>query len=190
MKKLLLLFVSITFVNCSNDDAELPSENLVNTNSRISLKINNTNFSELFVNNPATNQSEHSLEWSKIDNGNGTFNYGITGYITSSTETSLGSDASFNIDLGNDIVQGQIINVNSPGFELDIVYILSASNVGYRNWNGTTTGQIKITHFDGVTMSGEFNFANVNKYTDNPNVGEDLFNNSVVGTFSSITKSN
>lgn len=190
MKKLLFLFVSIAFVNCSNDDAEISSDNPINTNSRVSLKINNTNFNELLVHNSSTNQMEHSLEWYKINNGDGTFSYGVSGYITSSTETSMGSDASFSIDLGKDIVQGQIINVNSPDFELDIAYTLSASNVGYRNWNGTTTGQIKITHFDGVIMSGEFNFANVNKYTDHPNVGEDLFNNTVVGTFSSITKSN
>jgi hypothetical protein len=186
MKKLLLFFVALTLVNCSTED----SDNSSNSNSRASLKINSTNFSELLVHNSSTNQMEHSLEWYKTDNGDGTFSYGISGYITSSTETSLGNDAYFSIDLGEDIVQGQIINVNSPDFELDIAYTLSASNVGYRNWNGTTTGQIKITHFDGVTMSGEFSYANVVKYTDNPIVGEDYSNNTVVGTFSSITNSN
>ena len=187
MKKnnyLVLFFVSLVLFSCSPSSSD-DSSDLPNSNSRVSMKINNTNFVELLLNNPSTKLMEPSLKWYKIPNSDGTFKYSISGYITSSTGTKLGSDASIRVDLGKDIVQGQIINVNSPNFGLDIAYTLSASNVGYKNWNGTTTGQITITHFDGNTLSIEFNFANVAKYTENPLVG-DLDNNTVVGTFSSI----
>jgi hypothetical protein len=150
------------------------------------MKINNTNFEELSVDNPSTHMSEPSFKWDKTSNADGSFNYSISGYITSSIGTTIGSNAGLSFGLGKDIVEGQIINVNAPDFGLDIAYTLSLSNVGYRNWDGTTTGQITITHFDGNTLSVSFNFANVAKYTDNPLVGVDYLNNTVSGTFTSI----
>jgi hypothetical protein len=51
--------------------------------------------------------------------------------------------------------------------------------------NGTTTGQIKITHFDGVKLSAEFtlNSLKSNNYSDPIS-----FENTVTGTITLIEK--
>lgn len=184
MKKILILFTLLfVLTNCSQESVDEWNNTVggINPNSKITMKINNTTYQEYIdLNNP--------LSWSKTANGNGTFNYSIYGYIHENNFT-VSFPKSIRFSLGTNVQNGQIININTPGFEFSILGNgLDTSE--YRFYNGISSGQIKITHFDGVTMSGEFNFSGITKYVENPQIGIDYNNNTIVGTFTSIEKQN
>jgi hypothetical protein len=183
MKKYFQLFCfAFLFASCSQDSIDEWNSLVdgVNPNSKITMKINDTSYQEYL-------DSNESLSWNKSLNSNGTYNYLIDGYIQTNGLLSFSSPKYINFYLGANIHDGQIINVNTPEFQFSILGNgLETSE--YHFVNGTSSGQIKITHFDGVTISGEFSFSKIFKYIENPKIGENLTNNTISGTFTKILK--
>ncbi len=144
------------------------------------MKINSTNFQEKLSFPPPNYTLVHSLKWS---HATGT-NYHINGYVTNANDTNLGMVKNLFIDLGNNIEEGQIITVSTSGFDfsLDGDFL---NPMDYTFVSGTTTGQIKITHFDGVKLSAEFAFNSLksNNYSDPIS-----YENTVTGTITLIEK--
>jgi hypothetical protein len=178
MKKLILLLpLCFLLSNCSSDSSDGGSSN---PDSRITLKINGETYHEEVSFPPPNYTLVHSLTWG---GGSGT-DYGISGYVTNGNDTTLGIVKYLSINLGSDIEEGQIIPVSTNGFDFSLTGDL-LNPMDYLFVSGTTTGQIKITHFDGVTLSAEFAFNSVKSinYT-----GPFSFENTVTGNITLIEK--
>jgi hypothetical protein len=177
MKKLILLLpLCFLLSNCSSDSSDGNS----NPDSRITLKINGETYHEEVSFPPPNYTLVHSLTWY---GGTGS-NYGISGYVTNGNDTTLGIVKYLSINLGNNIEEGQIIPVSTTGFDFSLTGDL-LNPMDYLFVSGTTTGQIKITHFDGVKLSAEFAFNSLksNNYSDPIS-----FENTVTGKITLIEK--
>lgn len=161
MKKLIFLLpLCFLFSNCSSDSSD---DSNSNPDSRITLKINGETYHEDVSFPPPNYTLVHSLTW---DYATGS-NYTINGFVTNGNDTSLGIVKELFINLGNSIEEGQVIPVTTTGFDFSLTGDL-INPMDYLFESGTTTGQIKITHFDGVKLSAEFSFNSLksNNYSD------------------------
>lgn len=177
MKKLILLLpLCFLLSNCSSDSSDSNS----NPDSRITLKINGETYHEEVSFPPPDYTLVHSLTWS---HATGT-NYTINGYVTNGNDTTLGIVKNLRIDLGASITEGQVIPVSTAGFDFSLLGDL-LNPMDYLFVSGTTTGQIKITHFDGVKLSAEFtlNSLKSNNYSDPIS-----YDNTVTGSITLIEK--
>lgn len=182
MKKL-FFFLPLCFLlsNCSSSDSSDASNS--NPDSRITMNLNGIAFHEEVSFPPPNYTLVHSLTWS---HATGT-NYSINGYVTNGNDTTLGTVKSLYINLGTSITEGQIIPVNTSGFNFSLTSSDLINPMEYFFVSGTTTGQIKITHFDGVKLSAEFTFNSLksNNYSDPIS-----FANNVTGNITLIEKAN
>jgi len=178
MKKLILLLpLCFLLSNCSSDSSDGGSSN---PDSRITLKLNGVTFHEEVSFPPPNYTLVHSLTWS---HATGT-NYFINGYVTNGNDTTLGIVKNLRINLGASIAEGQVIPVSTADFDFSLLGDL-LNPMDYLFESGTTTGQIKITHFDGVKLSAEFtlNSLKSNNYSDPIS-----YTNTVTGTITLIEK--
>jgi hypothetical protein len=181
MKKLIFLLpLCFLLSNCSSSDSSDASNS--NPDSRITMNLNGVTFHEEVSFPPPNYTLVHSLTWS---HATGT-NYTINGYVTNGNDTTLGIVKELRINLGNNIQEGQIIPVTTTGFDFSLNGDL-LNPMDYLFVSGTTTGQIKITHFDGVKLSAEFTFNSLksNNYSDPIS-----FANTVTGNITLIDKAN
>lgn len=181
-KRIILgVFIISSLTNCSKDAVDEWNDSVsgINKNSRITLKTESGNYQEEFIYNSTTKLDEHSITWIKTKNYDGTFNYSINGNLSDLPYGLNKKGISFN--LGNNVQVGKIITVDVPDFN----FVLSGDifNPDIQFVSGITTGQVKITHFDGVTMSGEFNFGSLVMYS---NYSGTTKNHTAVGTFTLI----
>lgn len=157
MKKLIFLLpLCFLLSNCSSDSDSSSNDSNPNPDSRITLKINGETYHEEVSFPPPNYTLVHSLTWG---GGSGT-DYGISGYVTNGNDTTLGIVKYLSINLGSNIEEGQIIPVSTNGFDFSLTGDL-LNPMDYLFVSGTTTGQIKITHFDGVKLSAEFTFNSI-----------------------------
>ncbi len=180
---LFIISVIFLFSSCSQNSEDDWNNTVsgVNPNSKINLKINETNYQEY------TDSDSHSY-WN-INNYNGVNKYSVNSYINIGGLT-IAFPKELSIDfLGTNIQNGQIINGNTTGFNFTI-YGTGLDTSEYHYVKGTSQGQIKITYFDGITMSGKFSFTKIVKYVESPRAGVDYENNSINGTFNSFVKYN
>jgi hypothetical protein len=171
LKKIFLGAVIISsLTNCSSDAVDEWNDTIsgVNKDSRITMKIDNRDYQEDFRYNSLTNVDEHTITWKKSKNLDGSFNYSIHGDIETTDPMDIVVGYSrINISLGNNnVVVGKVYNVTTVNFDFNIIFGSGLSNKEYLIKSGITTGQLKITHFDGITMSGEFNFNSLAKEVD------------------------
>jgi hypothetical protein len=181
----LLILSTLFFIGCSKDAIDEWNNTVsgVNPNSKINLKINDTNYQEY------TDDNNHAY-WNIYNNGNGTNNYSIKSYINVIGINVVAFPKTIEINFsGTKLENGQIINGNATGFNFTI-YGSGLDTSEYHFVNGTSTGQIKITNFNGVTMSGEFSFTRIVKFVEYPQIGVDYQNNTINGTFNSVVKYN
>lgn len=158
MKKLIFLLpLCFLLSNCSSDSDSSSNDSNPNPDSRITLKLNGDNYHEEVSFPPPNYTLVHSLTWSG-EPGSG---YSINGYITNTTVTTFGTVKSIDINLGTTITEGQIIPVSTAGFDFSLTSTGLLNSMEYFFVSGTTTGQIKITHFDGVKLSAEFTFNSI-----------------------------
>ncbi len=177
----LISCLALIFSSCSHSSVDEWNSSVsgIDPNSKITMKINDIVYQEYI-------DSNDRLKWNKTINSNGTYDYSIYGYIHQNNFT-VSFPKSISFSLGSNIQNGQIININTPGFLFSIMGSgLDTSE--YHFVNGTSSGQLKITYYDGITMSGEFNFTNIVKYVENPQIGVNYTNNTIQGTFTSIEK--
>jgi hypothetical protein len=181
MKKLILLLpLCFLLSNCSSDSG---SSSNSNPDSRITLKLNGVTYHEDVSFPPPNYTLVHSLTWS---HATGT-DYSINGYVTNGNDTTLGIVKELRINLGTSITEGQVIPVSSTGFDFSLTTSDLINPMEYFFVSGTTTGQIKITHFDGVKLSAEFtlNSLKSNNYSDPIS-----YANTVTGSVTLIEKAN
>ncbi len=182
MKKLIFLLpLCFLLSNCSSDSSSDSNSN-PNPDSRITLILNGVTYHEEVSFPPPNYTLVHSLSWY----GSTGSNYGIRGYITNGNDTTLGMVKNLNLNFGTSIEEGQIIPVSTTGFDFSLTGDL-LNPMDYLFVSGTTTGQIKITYFDGVKLSAEFTFNSLksNNYSDPIS-----FVNTVTGNITLIEKEN
>ena len=163
MKIFLCSFFILLYSSCSSDIDEF-NETInadgIDKDSRVTLKINNSNYQEYFE--YSNNKKTHTFTWRKLQNGDGTSRFSISGeieYIPSPMEISLQGTGNIDFDINENIKQGQVYDVKSSTFQFSIDFFSGLSSTSaYYGLQKTTIGQLKITFFDGVTMSGEFSF--------------------------------
>lgn len=188
-KFFLCSLILMLFNSCSSDIDELNdiiNADGTNKDSKALLKINNSNYQE-HVDYSSNNQANHTFTWKNSKNSDGTNRFSVRGevdYISAPTEISLQGSGSFDIDINSEIKQGQIYDVKSSNFEFSISFG-GLSNVSY-NLQDNTIGQLKVTFFDGVTMSGEFSFDKIRFYR-----GDNWQNDTtkITGSFTKIEQS-
>lgn len=145
----LVVLALVLFTNCSSDDKEdNNSDN--DTTPRMTLKINDIDYRESV--GEAFGEAIHTLSWDKKENFNGTFSYSIYGFIEGTNKHDYIEVISF--DLGQNIQTNQVFDSNNKNFSAYVLFL----NKRFDFEDGVTTGQLKITYFDGKTMSGEFSF--------------------------------
>jgi len=143
----LYAFVILSFTNCSSDDTEDIDSNNVDK-PRMTLKIDDIDYEEWVIG------SIHSFYWEKRKISDNSYTYVITGLIQKTNDTEYLGEIDF--DLGSSIKVNQILevtNLNTANNYFSMNIILG--NKVYDSYD-VTTGQLKITHFDGKTISGEF----------------------------------
>jgi hypothetical protein len=187
----LVVLVVSSFTSCSKEIDEWNdtiTADGIDKDSRATLKINNSNYQEHFEFSSPNNQKTHTFTWRKLQNSDGTSRFSISGdieYIPSSpTEISLQSTGDVDFDVSDNIKQGQIYDVKSSNFQFSIDFFSGLSSASaYYDLQETTIGQLKITFFDGVTMSGEFSFDKI-RFSR----GDNWVNNDtkITGTFTKI----
>ncbi|SHL66769.1 hypothetical protein [Flavobacterium chilense] len=183
MKIFFCTFLMTISYSCSSDIDELNeaiNADGVNKDSKVSLKINDISYQEYFDSKAPTYQNTHTFKWSKNQYSDGYSLRGYIVYIASATEISLEGPGYITFDIGSDVKQGQVYDVKSSNFDFKISFG-GLSNSSYSLQN-TTIGQLKITYFDGITMSGEFTFTNVGRWKSD-NKKEDA---KISGTFTKI----
>ena len=175
---LFLILTTLFFIGCSKDAIDEWNNTVsgIDPDSKITMKINDISYQE--------DSSSDGLTWDKIANGNGTYDYSINGYIQEKPYT-IWWPKTLKLKLGTKIQSGQIINGNTTGFNF-VIYGNGLNESEYRFVNGTSKGQIKITSFDGITMSGEFSFTEIVHFSDRP--VSNYKNNTISGSFNSLVK--
>lgn len=95
------------------------------------------------------------------------------------------STGDVDFDINADIKQGQVYDIKSSDFQFSIEFFsgLSSTSAYYVAQKTTTIGQLKITFFDGVTMSGEFSFDKIRFYRGDNWKNDDT---KITGNFSKI----
>ena len=187
MKISLYSLVMMTLFNsCSNDIDELNdtvNSDGINKDSRVTLKINDSNYQEHFESSQ-NNQQTHTFTWRKLKNNDGTSRFSISGnidYIPAPMEISLQSTGSVDFDINGDIKQGQVYDVKSSNFQFSISF--SGLSSPFYTLQNATVGQLKVTFFDGVTMSGEFSLDKIRFYRGDNWKNDDT---KITGNFSKI----
>ncbi|VXB46648.1 conserved hypothetical protein [Flavobacterium sp. 9R] len=181
LKSVCLVIITVSsFTSCSKEIEEWNdtiNADGIDKDSRVSLKINDSNYQEHFE--YTNNKKINTFTWMRLKNSDGTNRFSISGdieYIPSSpTEISLQGIGRVDFDINGSIKQGQIYDVKTSFFQFDIIFG-GLSSVEYR-LQESTVGQLKITFFDGVTMSGEFSFDKIQYYRGD---------SKITGTFSKI----
>lgn len=187
------LVMMILFSSCSSENDEIAEINDtinsdgINKDSRVTLKINDSNYQEHFEYSAQNNQQTHTFTWRKLKNTDGTSRFSISGdidYISAPTEISLQSTGDVDFDINADIKQGQVYDIKSSDFQFSIDFFSGLSSTSaYYGIQKTTIGQLKITFFDGVTMSGEFSFDKI-QFSRGDNWKND--DTKITGTFTKI----
>lgn len=175
-------FFLTLFSSCSSDVDEINDAiNGVDKDSKVSMKIDNSTYQEHFDSNPPNYDKKiHTFNWSQ--NSYGEKEYSVSGYIDSVEGISLAGSGYVSIKLGKDIKQGQVFNINSSGFDFQISFNGLSNSVYFLQ--DTTIGQLKVTYFDGVTMSAEFSFEKIEQTYDNNKKKEVK----ITGNFTKIEK--
>ena len=160
LKNIFLCVVIITsLTNCSKDDSTNEGSN--SGTSRMTLKLNNIDYKEdagTFNGN-----AYNTLAWDKTENTDGTFTYHIRGVIVGTNNFAYAETIEFY--LGPSVKINQVYEANSNNFGVYIDFLDKNYSDGYSE----TTGQLKITYFDGKTMSGEFHFEKLkSQYVSSP----------------------
>lgn len=164
-KYLILLFVaSQLLINCSSNssDSVTPS---ATTDPTFSMNVSNVLYT-------GTNLSSGGCKWNKQTNTDGTHVYFLEIMCAKATDNNV-HIAHFYLNTEN-IIANQVIPVSVSTFHtffaIDNYYNVANS-----------TGQVKITSFDGTKMSGEFSFTNLysngNTTTQPVTVTNGIFNN-------------
>ena len=191
---LCFLVMMILFSSCSSDTDEIAEINDtinsdgINKDSRVTLKINDSNYQEHFESSTQNNQQTHTFTWRKLNNSDGTSRFSIRGeidYISAPTEISLQSTGSVDFDINGDIKQGQVYDVKSSNFQFSISF--SGLSSAFYTIQNTTVGQLKVTFFDGVKMNGEFSFDKIRFYRGDNWKNDDT---KITGNFSKIEEFN
>ena len=186
MKLLHSLFCLLLILTSCTDESAIDQIYGVDSNAKLSMKINETKYKENI-----SSGNIKGLTWNENSEGH----YTISGYIE---EIPLPIGIRYiNIPLGFNIKIGQLIDIdtnpdNPYSFpNLFLIGGVAFSNNQYSFLEGHSSGQLKITHFDGITMSGEFSFSNIIYRTDEyAPVDTNHYNNTIVGSFKSIERNN
>lgn len=173
---LLVALMAFSFTSCSSDD----SEDVNNENKgepRMTLKIDGVDYEEWVFG------SVHSLYWEKRKVSENSFVYVISGLMHRTDGT--GTVGQINFDLGSSIKVNQIIEVTNMSTANNYFSVnLSVGSKVFDSYE-VTSGQLKITHFDGKTISGEFTVNNMQLASFTPefiNVTKGVFKNIPVET--------
>jgi hypothetical protein len=185
MKKInfiLLIIISQLLINCSKSDST--STTSPSTNSSFSMKLNAVNCL------PATPTTNSVLYWDKVTNNDGTHYYKIVVlFKRNGISSNLPDDINFKLNTEN-LSVNQIFTATSelsPSNPIDLLMIQDGGSQRLYKCNSNSTGQIKITQFDGVTMSGEFSFGNLKEMQNYATIP---YINITDGVFTNIPKKN
>ena len=171
MKKInfiLLIIISQLLINCSHND----SNNIapISNDATLSFKLNNDNF-------VGSNLNLGGCKWNIQTNTDGSHYYQIEFACSK---------------VGDNILQAAVFRINSESIVTNQVFpcLYNSSNSQFTVSNGgsipyvvgqNTTGQIKITSFDGSKMSGEFSYVDlinpINGSAPTANVSNGIFTN-------------
>ncbi len=174
MKKInfiLLIIISQLLMNCSNNNSS-SSANPTSNDATLSFKLNNDNYE-------GSNLNLGGCKWNIQTNSDGSHYYHIE----------FGCNK-----VGDNIIQGAVFHINSESIVTNQIFpclysssysqfTVTNSNAGYMSYvvGQNTTGQIKITSFDGSKMSGEFSYVNlrnaINGSAPTANVSNGIFTN-------------
>lgn len=146
----LVALTLVLFTNCSSDN-EQDNQSNSDTRPRMTLKINDIDYKESVI--EAFGEATHTLYWDKKENYNGSYSYSIYGFIEGTNGHDYIEVISF--DLGESIQTNQVFNSTDKNFSCYVLFL----NKRFDFEEGVTTRQLKITHFDGKTISGEFSFS-------------------------------
>jgi len=181
MKKInfiLLIIISQLLMNCSNNDSTsvTPPSNI----GTFSMKLNAVNCI------PITPTTNSVLYWDKVTNNDGTHYYRVDFLFSRNGDNSPWNQVQLQLKTEN-ITTNQIFQVNTISDPINQISIMDGGSIRFYKSASNSTGQIKITQFDGVTMSGEFSFGNLKEIQNYSTVP---YINITDGVFSNIPKKN
>jgi hypothetical protein len=162
MKKItliLLVVIAQFFTNCSSSSNADSSSN----GGTFSMNLNGENCTLL---TPTYNST---LKWKKVTNSDGTHYYGITIMYNRNGDNNMLNQVLLRLKTEN-LTPNQIFTVNSavdPVLQVSVYYDGAAR---FYKSASISSGQVKITEFDGVTMSGEFYFDNLKEIQSYVNI--------------------
>ncbi len=181
MKKInfiLLIIISQLLINCSKSDTV--STSAPSNSSTFSMKLNTLNCI------PITPTTNSVLCWNKVTNNDGTHYYTVDFLFSRNGDNSPWNQMQLQLKTEN-ITTNQIFQVNTTSDPISQISIMDGGAIRFYNSASNSTGQIKITQFDGVTMSGEFSFGNLK---ETQNYSTVPFINITDGVFTNIPKKN
>ncbi len=158
MKKVSLIFMVLLsqfFISCSSDNSS--SSNPSSTNVGFSMKVNGVDCS---ISTPTTNAT---LYWNLVTNNDGSHYYKIVALFRRNGITyTLPNTLNLKLKTEN-LTVNQTFPASSQYSSSNPINmsIWDGGDLRLYTCNTNTTGQIKITQFDGVTMSGEISFTNL-----------------------------
>ena len=166
MKKInfiLLIIISQLLINCSKSDSNTATPS--SSDPKFSCKLNNDNYE-------GANLNLGGCKWNIQTNTDGSHFYYIE-IVCSKVGDNIQQIAKFHLN-SESIATNQIVPSTTSQF-----FISSGSTVYIVGQN--TTGQIKITSFDGSKMSGEFSYVSlknaINGSAPTANVSNGIFTN-------------
>nr|WP_299416605.1 DUF6252 family protein [uncultured Emticicia sp.] len=163
MKKVSLIFMVLLsqfFISCSSDNSS--SSNPSSTNVGFSMKVNGV---DCTLCTPINNGT---IFWKKFTNNDGSHSYSLVALFSRNGDNNLNNQVKFVFKTEN-LLPNQIFPVSplyTPTDPITWITIVDGGAGRLYNANTNSTGQIKITQFDGVTMSGTFSFSHLNEYTN------------------------
>jgi hypothetical protein len=184
MKKIilfLLVILSQLVTNCSNNNSS--SSNSSSNSGSFGMKINGVDCN---ISTPTTNAT---LYWDLVTNSDGSHYYKIVALFRRNGITyTLPNNLTLKLKTEN-LTVNQIFPASSqysPSNPISMG-VWDGGDIRLYTCNSSSTGQVKITQFDGVTMSGVFSFTDLfelSNYTTMP------FANVTDGVFTNIPKKN